>query len=330
MDKIRIICVGLGSRGWWPLKISKRRNDIEIVGLVEPREEFLQKGIEFLGLPPEKAFTDLGEALKKVPCDGVIVITPPQTHSQLCLQAIEAGKHIIVEKPFTLSLRESIKVVEEAEKKNVKVVVAQNARYSRLYLTIKRILEQEIYGRASYGLFIQNEWRPGVKHVGDIFHSYLWERGIHDFDTLRSFLGDPEKISSLSFNPTWSPYKHGAGNIAWLTFKNKVVFNCFFCFASSFSSKELMIDCDKGGLTLENGKLYFQERGKQEKLEIPLDEHIASEEKIWELFTRYVLFDEEPPVSGKNNLKTISLIEALMFSSDNQVIVDFGQFSKGL
>lgn len=96
-------------------------------------KEALEKACSVSGLSPEKCFSSLEEALNKIEADSVFVITPPQLHSKQCLQAVKAGKHILVEKPFTLSLKEAKDIVRKAEEKGLKIVVAQNARYSPLH-----------------------------------------------------------------------------------------------------------------------------------------------------------------------------------------------------
>ena len=63
--------------------------------------------------------------------------------------------------------------------------------------------------------------RPNVKHSGDDAHAYLWERGIHDLDTICHMFGSrPSRIFCDSFNPPWSPYKGGSGVNGWIEFES--------------------------------------------------------------------------------------------------------------
>ena len=72
----------------------------------------------------------------------VVVNTPSVTHFEYARLALEAGKHIIVEKPFTATVAEAEELIELAYKKNRRLSVYQNRRYDSDYLTVKKILEE--------------------------------------------------------------------------------------------------------------------------------------------------------------------------------------------
>ena len=163
----------------------------------------------------------LEEAMAKVEADVVAVITPPDTHAPCALAAVRAGKHIMVEKPFCKTLKDAVQIVEEAEKAGVKVMVLQNDRYRSGADEIHQLVKSGKIGQPYFGMMTRYGNRANPHHSGEDDHSYLWERGIHDFDSIvHLFDSKPKRIFADSFNPPWSGYKGGAGVNAWIEFES--------------------------------------------------------------------------------------------------------------
>ncbi len=326
MEKIKVIHLGVGGRGVWPVNLFKERDDFVSVAYVDVNKEAMEKASAISGLSPEKCFSSLEEALEKVEADSVFVITPPQLHSKQCLQAIEAGKHVLVEKPFTLSLKEAKDIVSKAEEKGLKIVVAQNARYSPLNKKLANLIKEEIYGKPSFGLQINLSWRPGVHHSGKVRHSYLWERSVHDFDTIHSFFNSrPKRVWGRSFNPSWSPYEHGACNYTWIEFENGVIFGVMAGFAAHSTKSLLNIECEKGSLEVIGGQIHLRRPEKTEDEILPIEEGETPESILLDGFYKYISQGVEPPFSGRQNLKTIALVEASGIASDEGKIIEVSE-----
>jgi len=327
MEKIRVIHIGVGGRGIWPVKLFKQRDGFTSVAYVDVSKEAMKKACSISGLPLEKCFSSLDEALKEVSADAVFVITPPELHAEQCLQAIKADKHVLVEKPFTLSLREAKQIVEEANTRRLSIVVSQNVRCTPLYKKLAYLIKEKIYGKAFFGLMIKFGWRPKIHHSGKIRHSYLWERGVHDLDTVLSlFNAEPKRVWGYSFNPPWSPYEHGAGTYTWVEFADGVTFGLICSFAAHSNKQDLQIECEKGSLIVINSKIYLKKYDSTEKEIIPIEEGPPAESIILDGFYKYITNGIEPSFSGKQNLKTIALVEASGVASDKGRIVDFHQY----
>jgi len=321
---LKAIHVGVGGRGVWPLKRFQERDDFESAALVDVNEENMAAAREVTGLGEDVCFGDMKEAMEKVDADVVVVITPPQLHYRQCLDAVDAGKHVLVEKPFTMDFAEAKEVVDAAAKKGVKVCVTQNARYSGSFPTLARLIREEVYGKAGFGLMSKFGWRPRTHHSGEQQHSYLWERGIHDLDTLRAVMNsDVVKVSGRSFNPAWSPYQHGAGTCATLEFANGAVMGYLCTFAApGKGGNVLRIDCEKA--TLEDGgkEVRVTQSESKETESIELDKTPAAEMILLDGFADYIHKDVEPPFSGPENLKTVGLVDAVGKASDQNVVLD--------
>ena len=330
MKKLRLIHVGVGGRGKWPVQRVTTREDYQSVALVDINETNMNAAMEVSGLPESACFRTLQAALSRVEADAVVVVTPPHLHTAQCLEAVRAGKHVLVEKPFTMDLAEAKQVMAEADAHGVRVAVCQNARYSAVNVTIHRIVKEQVYGKAAFGLMTKFGWRPGVHHSGKVRHSYLWERGIHDLDTLR-FLFDaqPTQVWGHSFNPSWSPYDHGAGAHAWVAFEGGATCGYLCTFASHKGGSGLRIDLEGGTLEQVGSELRLRRPGAQEDEGIPLDAAPQDQTVLMDGFFRYVTEGVEPEFGGHNNLTTVALVEAAGVASDEGRVVDFQAYLKG-
>ena len=324
---LRTIHIGVGGRGVWPLRRMTEREDYQTVALVDVRPDKLAEARELTGLGEEACFGAAEDALAAVEADAVVVITPPDFHAKHCEQAVQAGKHVLVEKPFAKDLSMAHALVQQADARDVRIVVCQNRRFDAAFQTINRLVRDRVYGAPCYGLMTTFGWRPGTHHSGLDRHSYLWERGIHDLDGLRFMLdAEPKRMWGHSFNPPWSPYAGGAGVQAWVEFEGGISFGLLNTFASHARGSSLRIECEKGTLELVGGDLIVHRPGVGEPESVPLDEALNSEIVLLDLFQEYITEGIEPHVSGRQNLPTIALVEGIGAASDHGAVLDFEAF----
>jgi predicted dehydrogenase len=223
---LRLIHVGVGGRGTWPVALIATQQQqagprFASAAFVDISEDALADAREVSGLGADACFGSLGEALEAVESDAVMIVTSPGSHTALCMEAVRAKKHLLVEKPFTKSLAEAVQIMDAADAAGVKVMVCQNDRFRSGADTLAALTAGGTLGQPYFGLMTRFGNRPSVKHSGEDEHAYLWERGIHDLDTICHMFGSrPSRIFCDSFNPPWSPYKGGSGVNAWIEFES--------------------------------------------------------------------------------------------------------------
>src|SRR5665213_835606 len=96
--------------------------------------------------PLIKTYRSLEEMLADKEVELVIVNTPNYTHFEYAAKALKAGKHVIVEKPFTVTTYEGKRLMALAEKLGKKISVYQNRRWDSDYKTIKKVLDNNVIG----------------------------------------------------------------------------------------------------------------------------------------------------------------------------------------
>ena len=143
-----------------------------------------------------KSFDDL---LDDDNIELVVVNTPDLTHYELACKALQANKHVVVEKPFTRTIRQGEELLNLAERKNRMLSVFQNRRWDGDFLTISKLLENGCLGRLvefesyymRYRNFIQNDsWKESaIQGIG-----LTYNLGSHMIDQAVVLFGMPEAV----------------------------------------------------------------------------------------------------------------------------------------
>ena len=218
--KIKILQVGAGLRGRHWIQFARAHPDFEIVGIVEPDAGSREKAKAVAGAT--RFFTDLGEALSQAKADAAIIVTPSATHADVCIQCLDAGLGVLVEKPLATTVADSRRVLERAQSTGRPVVVAENYRYFAAERTVKRLVEEGFIGRIHQALLIDRRNQPSRVEgpwLGKMQYPQLQEIASHHFDSLRALFGSrPKSISLRVWNPAWSDYAHGACTEAHIDF----------------------------------------------------------------------------------------------------------------
>jgi scyllo-inositol 2-dehydrogenase (NADP+) len=130
--------------------------------------------------------------------DLVLVNTPDHTHYDFASRALEAGKHVVVEKPFMLNVEEGEKLIGLAERKKKILTVFQNRRWEGDFLTIRRMLQEKMLGRLveyeahfdRFRNFIRDSWKEKPENnTGTLFNL-----GSHLVDQAIVLFGNPEAV----------------------------------------------------------------------------------------------------------------------------------------
>ena len=320
---LRTLHIGVGGRGRWPVRMFPDRDDLEVVGLCDIKPEALDAAREATGLGEGLCYENWQRALDQVDCDVVVVITPPQLHDEMCLAALRAGRHVMVEKPLTMDLGAACALVREADARGLKLSACQQARFSAGNQKAMELVANGTLGQPINGLMTRYSSRPGVHHSGHQRHSYAWERGIHDFDTVWSiFGGRPATMRCREFNPPWSPYDHGAGMYAVIEFDGGGVCAIDASFMSRMKDNEFTVDCERGALTIGSKQVTLAAPEAGEPRVFEADAKRGAEQMVVDGFVSWAHGGEEPPGGMHHNLWVVGMVTAAGLASDEDRVVD--------
>ena len=134
--------------------------------------------------PAIRTTTSFGSLLVDPAVDAIVVATPVSSHFSLAMQALEAGKHVLVEKPLALSSREAGILVEEAERRRRVLMVDHTFVYTGAVQKIKELVDDGRLGRLYY--FDSTRVNLGLfQHDVDV----LWDLAVHDLAIMDYVVG---------------------------------------------------------------------------------------------------------------------------------------------
>jgi predicted dehydrogenase len=142
--------------------------------------------------PAIKAVADVSEMLANPAIDAVAIATPVFSHFDLAMQALKAGKHVFVEKPFTTTSEQAIRLIEEAEKRRLVLMVDHTFLYTSAVRKIKELVDQGSLGQLYYYDSVR-------VNLGIFQHdvNVLWDLAVHDLSIMDFVLGRaPTKIAA--------------------------------------------------------------------------------------------------------------------------------------
>jgi scyllo-inositol 2-dehydrogenase (NADP+) len=136
--------------------------------------------------------------------DVVVIATPNYLHAQQASAALEAGKHVVVEKPLTLHWREADALIELAQSQRRMLTVFQNRRWDADFLTLKRLIDGGRLGPLNAFHARWDRFRPAV---ADRWREYeiegngvLYDLGVHLIDQTLSIFGTPDWLQADVFS----------------------------------------------------------------------------------------------------------------------------------
>ena len=150
---------------------------------------------------PEAAIVTNIEELLQADINLVVITTPNDTHFSYALKALQAGKHVVVEKPFTIQSKEAAQLINIAAQKNLVLTVYHNRRYVSDYLTVQKLLQQNLLGEVHtfethYNRYRAEE-RPNAWREKPVPGSgILYDLGAHLIDQVLSLFGMPQFITA--------------------------------------------------------------------------------------------------------------------------------------
>ncbi|WP_284462118.1 Gfo/Idh/MocA family oxidoreductase [Chryseobacterium sp.] len=162
--------------------------------------------------PEATIYHSVEEMLKNADIELVIVNTPVQTHYEYAKKALEAGKNIIVEKPFTVNVAEAEELVKLAEEKGLFLSVYQNRRFDRDFLQVQKILTEGKLGNIKEAEIRFDRFRTtpsGKQHKENPDQTgsgSLHDLGAHLVDQAVQYFGYPEKLFADVFSMKGSEF----------------------------------------------------------------------------------------------------------------------------
>ena len=144
MNALRIAIIGCGKIADQHVQAIRRIADCEIVAVCDLEELMASQLAERFKIPG--VFSNVNEMLQTVSPDVVHITTPPQGHFSLAKQCLEAGSHVYLEKPFTVTAPEAEELIRFAERRGLKMTAGHNLQFTLEMLEMRRLVGQGFIG----------------------------------------------------------------------------------------------------------------------------------------------------------------------------------------
>lgn len=204
---IRVAVIGFGYWGPNMVRNFNAQANTQVTHVADFREERLR--LVRQQYPTIQTTTDVQDIFRSTEIDAVIIATPVFTHYDLARQALESGKHVLVEKPMVAKASEGEHLIELAAQKGKVLMVDHTFLYTGAVGKIKSLIDDGTLGKIQYvdstrinlGLF-----QPDV--------NVLWDLAAHDISVLAYLVEQkPYSVQATGISHT----KNGIENIAYLT-----------------------------------------------------------------------------------------------------------------
>ncbi len=188
---VRLGVAGCGGFGLFALQHFTQVPGVKLVGMAGTHRPAAAAAAARFGV---ENVDDVGELLRRDDVDAVYVATPPFLHHPQAMAALEAGKHVIVEKPLALTVAQADELVAAARRRDRLLVANLMQRYNSLFAAVRRLVEDRVLGEFLHGSFENyasdenlpaDHWFWDRSKSGGIFV----EHGVHFFDLFAGWLG---------------------------------------------------------------------------------------------------------------------------------------------
>ncbi len=202
--------MGIIGYGYWGPNIVRNFNSVDgskVVAVCDLSEDKANRARKIY--PDMLISNNPDDLIKSTDIDAIAVITPVFSHFELAKKALNEGKHIFVEKPFTYTVDQAKELVDLAEKKRLKIMVDHTFLFTGAVMKIKELIEEETLGdlyyfdsmRINLGLF---------QHDVNV----IWDLAPHDL-SIMDYIMDDKPIGVAATGE--AHFNHGLEDVAYIT-----------------------------------------------------------------------------------------------------------------
>ena len=328
-----MIKIGIIGYGYWGPNLVRNfsnQKDGVVTVIAESRIDRHTQIAKFY--PSISIVNDALDLIQDVNVDAVVIATPVFSHYKLAKEALNAGKHVLLEKPMTASVDESKELIELAKSKNLVLMVDHTFLYTGAVQKMKALIDENLLGKLQYfdstrinlGLF-----QPDV--------NVLWDLAPHDISIL-NFLVNKKPYS---VNATGISHTHnGIENVAYLTINYEddfiAHFNCSW--TSPVKVRSTLIGGDVKMLVYndlepsEKIRIYdtgYNHSSDEEKNRVMVDYRtgdvfipkLSTQEALFGValdFIESIIHSKEPLANAELGLEVVKVLEASQKSIKNK------------
>lgn len=327
-DKVRLASIGLG---WWAGVLAEsvdRSGAAEIVSCFARSEEGRKAFAEKVGC---RQAASLDEVLNDSSVEGVLIATPHSTHTGIICQAASAGKHVFVDKPFTLTAADGRKAYDAARKAGVTLQVGHNRRKQGGNRRLREMVDKgelgmihQVEGNLSLagGQNPRQGWR---NDTAECPAGAMTGLGVHMVDNLHYLVGPVKQLCAFSKK------LFGKGNLNDVTtiileFESGPLGYINSTFVIPKICTNAVFGTQANAWTEEEGaKLYFQKVDQQAREELPCEAGDCLADQMKE-YAKCIREGDTPETGGPEGIEVVAVLEAVIESAHTGQVVEVSNY----
>ena len=325
--------------GWgrdWAKHVVQPDDTVALVACVDADPAALALARRQLDLPAERIFPDLAAALAATEAEAVLITANLPGHVPLAVEALHAGKHVLLEKPFAPSVAAGREVVALAAERERVLMISQNYRFYPAVQAVRELVRAGTLGAVGA---VTVDFRRYANTAASADHRHytlhqplLADMAIHHFDLMRAVLGqEPVEVACHAWNPPWSLFQDPAAAVATIRFAGGAVVNYRGSWVSpgppTAWAGEWRMECAGGEIAWTSrdnqgarvDRVTVRPLGKRaRRLALPTLPQIDRAGSL-RAFARAVATGEPPESTGQDNLGSISLMHTAIAAATQGV-----------
>ena len=192
---MKVGLIGLGGMGFVHFNCYKKMADVEIA-VADVRVDMAKDKINDASIP---VYASLSELLKNEEVDFIDICTPSYLHADLTVEALNAGKHVLCEKPMSISSQESERMIEASKKNGKLLMIAHVVRFMSPYVYLKSVISSGELGKPIHITMNRlseapkwswENWMLDEEKSGGV----PLDLSIHDIDFTQYVFGQPKEV----------------------------------------------------------------------------------------------------------------------------------------
>ena len=337
-NKIKIGVIGLGM-GRHHIRSFQEHPRAEVIAICDQDAERLKAAVQEYSVP--QTYTDAETMFQKAGLDAVSIATPNVFHAPLTIKALQAGLHVLCEKPMAMTVKEAEKMNAVAKSTDKNLMINFSFRFIPASFALKQQVENGVMGNIYFGRTVWHR-RRGMPRFGGWFGikemsggGPLIDLGVHRLDLALWLMGypDPVSVSGSAYGkiaPDLAQQQDKKFNVedaacGLIKFGNGATLILEASWALNQKDKELIttdLYGTKGGLhqyNIDNGYEFASEIYTEENnclFTKKLDKTSIKVPPAYHEFINSILENREPLATAKEGIKVMKILEGIYKSAE--------------
>ncbi|MGZ7107788.1 MAG: Gfo/Idh/MocA family oxidoreductase [Methanobacterium sp.] len=317
MNKVNVGVIGVGAMGYNHARVYsklKNANLIAVSDLLKEKAEEVSKEYN------AKGFVDYNDILKMPEIEAISVCVPTTHHFNVVMDAIEHGKHVLVEKPIAFTLREAKTMVKAAKDEGVKLATGHVERYNPSVEKTKELIKNDVIGEVvSASAKRVGPFPPRIKDVGVTI-----DLAIHEVDIMFYLFESPVSRIYANMGSRLEKCEYEDHAEIMSKFKNGIIGMLEVNWLTPYKKRKLEITGVDGIISIDYIDQSVNVYGKStQNVDIPYKEPLKEELGS---FLHAVKNDEEPKITGEDGIYALKVVTAAMKSAKDNFPVDINDY----